>query len=114
MRTRTPRGRLPTLCDKALGDCDLSGAAAGALKGLPLDGVSAWGAIARGEPSKRTEIVHDIWQIPGPDADVVDDDDVEDDDAMPAGIRWAALRMGDMKLLQGSGANSIHSAPLVK
>jgi hypothetical protein len=51
---------LPTLCDPALGNCDLTGASGG-LKGLPLDGVSAWGAIARGEPGRRTEIMHDLW-----------------------------------------------------
>ena len=57
---------LPTLCDKALGDCDLSGAQSG-LKGLPLDGVSAWAAISRGEPSKRSEIMHDLWFHGDPD-----------------------------------------------
>ena len=46
---------LPTLCDPALGNCgDLT-------TGLPLDGVSAWGAIARGEPGRRKEIMHDLW-----------------------------------------------------
>ena len=57
---------LPTLCDKALGDCDLSGASTG-LKGQPLDGVSAWGPIARGEPSLRHEIMHDLWYQHNPD-----------------------------------------------
>ena len=56
-----------------------------------LAGVSAWGAIARNEPSKRSEIVHDIWYMP--------------DGEGGTSLRWAALRIGHMKLLQGSGAN---------
>lgn len=64
------------------------------LKGQPLDGVSAWGAIARGEPSKRTEIVHDIWYTKDPEG------------GNSKTLRWAALHMGHMKLLQGSGAYS--------
>ena len=54
-------------------------------------GVSAWGAIARNEPSKRSEIVHDIWYMPDAEGGT--------------SLRWAALRIGHMKLLQGSGAN---------
>ena len=53
--------------------------------------MSAWGAIARNEPSKRSEIVHDIWYMPDAEGGT--------------SLRWAALRMGHMKLLQGSGAN---------
>ena len=85
---------LPTLCDKALGDCNLSGSG-GAPKGLPLDGVSAWGAIARGEPSLRTEIMHDLWYHGNPDPEI------------RASIKphWAALHLDGMKLLIGSGAN---------
>ena len=73
---------LPTLCDKALGDCDLSGAQSG-LKGLPLDGVSAWAAISRGEPSKRNEIMHDLWFQGDPDPE------------SRAGLKphWAALHL---------------------
>ena len=56
-----------------------------------LAGVSAWGAIARNEPSKRSEIVHDIWYMPDAEGGT--------------SLRWAALRIGHMKLLQGSGAN---------
>jgi arylsulfatase A-like enzyme len=42
---------LPTFCGLAGAD---------AKKGLPLDGVDAWGAIARRERSPRQEIVHSL------------------------------------------------------
>ena len=45
---------LPTLCEVA--GCAGGGSPTGT---KPLDGVSAWGAIARNESSKRTEILHD-------------------------------------------------------
>jgi len=66
------------------------------LKGKPLDGVSAWGAIAHGEPSKRNEIVHDLWYQGNPDPD------------KRHGLKphWAALHFDGMKLLIGSGATS--------
>jgi len=45
---------LPTLCEVA--GCAGGGSPTGT---KALDGVSAWGAIARNESSKRTEILHD-------------------------------------------------------
>lgn len=64
---------LPTLC--GLAGCDLSGSRP-EFRGKPLDGVDAWGAI-NGGAALRTEIVHDLnW------------------------VAWAALRMGDMKILR--------------
>ena len=61
-----------------------------------MDGVSAWGAIAHGEPSKRNEIVHDLWYQGNPDPD------------KRHGLKphWAALHLDGMKLLIGSGATS--------
>lgn len=65
------------------------------MKGLPLDGVSAWGAIAHGEPSLRTEIMHDLWYQGNPDPE----------DRATLKPHWAALHLDGMKLLIGSGAN---------
>ena len=94
-RDATQTTGLPTLCDPALGDCNLSGGAdKGALQGLPLDGVSAWGAISRGEPSKRHEVMHDLWFKNNPDPEK----------RATLKPHWAALHLDGMKLLIGSGA----------
>ena len=54
--------------------------------------MSAWGAIARGEHSLRTEIMHDLWY--------------QDQESRAAQKpHWAALHLNGMKLLIGSGAN---------
>jgi|EP01047_Picozoa_sp_COSAG01_P022084 hypothetical protein len=121
---------LPTLCDPALGDCDLSGAGSSSqLRGLPLDGVSAWGAISRGEAGRRREIMHDLWfQVSEPFhffvRPILTDSylchacscqESEDGNAPGQGNpdpqkrptlkpHWAALHLDGMKLLIGSGA----------
>lgn len=56
---------LPTLCEAA--GCQASVHGGSALAGLrankPLDGVSAWGAIARGGASQRTELLISLIEV---------------------------------------------------
>ena len=53
---------LPTLCEAA-GGCQAAPAHAASRLRKPLDGLSAWGAIARGEASRRSEFLISLVEV---------------------------------------------------
>ena len=83
---------LPTLCEAA--GCSRQEGGGGALRGAtkPLDGVSAWGAISRGEVGTRTEFLISLIEVSGA----------------------PALRVGDYKCARHVESKARHASAIIK